>query len=201
MTLTAENIGAVQQLLHEDHRGGIRALDRMFRNGSLPDPPLEGQYQGRLLALTIAPVLTPLAERLAAAWMPWQGKTFHGSTASGANVFTRDALPLAHVFWPTYRRYRADGPRTYQAFAFRTYPGPGLLDPDRPVLKIDYDLPENPSLSVRRVLDELVQIDDQLYLGKAHLRWWWGRWQTVAFFSLTPEVSHAAKPNADVRPA
>ena len=59
-----------------------------------------------------------------------------------------------------------------------------LADPDRSVLKIDYDLEENPSLTVRRVLDELVQIDDNLYLGKAHVRWWWNRWQTVAYFSL-----------------
>ena len=63
-------------------------------------------------------------------------------------------------------------------------------DLGRPVtlaLKIDYDLPENPSLTVRRVLDELIQLDEGLYLGKAHVRWWWSSrnsWQTVAFFSL-----------------
>jgi hypothetical protein len=55
------------------------------------------------------------------------------------------------------------------------------------VLKIDYDLEENPSLTVRRVLDELVQLSDDLYLGKAHVRWWWrpkDSWQTVAYFML-----------------
>jgi hypothetical protein len=55
------------------------------------------------------------------------------------------------------------------------------------VLKIDYDLNGNPLFTVRRVLDELVQIDDNLYLGKAHVRWWWGRWQMVAHFSLTQD--------------
>jgi hypothetical protein len=57
------------------------------------------------------------------------------------------------------------------------------------VLKIDYDLKENPSLTVRRVLDELVRLDDDLYVGKAHVHWWWrpkGEWQTVAYFSLIP---------------
>jgi hypothetical protein len=52
------------------------------------------------------------------------------------------------------------------------------------VLKIDYDRPGNPRLSIRRVLDELVQLDGGLYLGKAHLKWWWGRWQMVAYFTL-----------------
>ena len=61
---------------------------------------------------------------------------------------------------------------------------PGLTDPDRTVLKIDYDLKENPSLTVRRILDELVQIDHNLYLGKAHVHWWGGGWQTVAYFLL-----------------
>jgi hypothetical protein len=77
-----------------------------------------------------------------------------------------------------------DSSKTYRAFAFRTYVAPGLVDSDRSVLKIDYHLKENPSLTVRRVLDELVQIDDDLFLGKAHLHWWWGAWQTVACFTL-----------------
>ena len=78
----------------------------------------------------------------------------------------------------------ADEPETYRGFVFRTYMAPGLTDTDRSVLKIDYNLEENPSLTVRRVLDELVQIDNNLFLGKAHVHWWWNAWQTVAYFSL-----------------
>jgi hypothetical protein len=37
---------------------------------------------------------------------------------------------------------------------------------------------------VRRVMDELVQISDDTYIGKAHLKWWWGQWQLVAYFAL-----------------
>jgi hypothetical protein len=40
-------------------------------------------------------------------------------------------------------------------------------------------------LSLRRILDELVELEDGFYLGKAHLKWWWGKWQLVAYFSLT----------------
>jgi hypothetical protein len=58
-----------------------------------------------------------------------------------------------------------------RGFTFRTYAAPGLADPDRTVLKIDYDLAGNPSLTIQRVLDELVQISENLYLGKAHVHW------------------------------
>jgi hypothetical protein len=59
------------------------------------------------------------------------------------------------------------------------------------VLKIDYDLDSNPSLTVRGVLDELVQLDDHLYLGKAHVHWWrpQGGWQMVAYFTLTDDAT------------
>jgi hypothetical protein len=67
------------------------------------------------------------------------------------------------------------------------------------VLKIDYDLAENPGLSIRRVLDELVQVDDGFYLGKAHLKWWWGRWQLVAYFTLVGNGN--GRPWHEVRPA
>jgi hypothetical protein len=82
----------------------------------------------------------------------------------------------------------------YRAFNFRTYSAPGLADHDVTVLKIDYDLKGNPPLTVRRVLDELVQTSENFFLGKAHVHWWWGRWQTVAYFTLsgdkTPGVTN-----------
>lgn len=116
--------------------------------------------------------------------MPWRGKVFDPALHSGDNVFGRDSFPLAHIFWPLSRGYREDGPDTYRALAYRTYIGSGMADTDRLVLKLDYDLPKNPGFSIRRVLDELVELSDSLYLGKAHLKWWWGRWQTVAYFPL-----------------
>jgi hypothetical protein len=159
-------------------------LNAAFRAGRLPQPELKGRCAGGLAALNIAPGLTQLTRALVRAWLPWQGKTFDPGARRGDNVFTRDSLPLARVLWPFYRDYRDDTPGTYRAFPFRTFTGPGLADPDRQVLKIDYDLAANPRLTIRRVLDELVQVAPGEYLGKAHLHWWWGRWQTVAFFTL-----------------
>ncbi len=168
---------------------GLRSADRSalnerFRSGWPPDPPLDGRTSGELIRVEIAPGVSQLLSALLAIRMPWKGKTFDAASSRGDNIFTRGSLRLARLFNPGYRGFRSDGTETYRAFAFRTYVAPGLEDADRRVLKIDYDLPENPKLTVRRVLDELVQVGDGTYLGKAHVKWWWGRWQRVAFFAL-----------------
>lgn len=179
---------AAQELIKRHHAQGLEALNQLFRGGTVPEPSPNGRYAGKLIAIDIAPGLTQLFQWLLSAWMPWLGKTFNPVQLSGDNIFTKDSYPLARFFNPFYRGFVTDGPDTYRGFAFRTYIAPGLVDPDRSVLKIDYNLEENPSLTVRRVLDELVQVADNLYLGKAHVRWWWrpaGGWQTVAYFTLT----------------
>ncbi|HLO33671.1 MAG TPA: hypothetical protein VK249_31275 [Anaerolineales bacterium] len=175
---------AAQQLFKHDRAHGLAELNRLFRNAIIPEPALDGRYAGELVAIDIAPGLTQLFQRLLSSWMPWLGKTFNALQRSGENLFTQDSYPLARFFNPFYGGFVTDGPDRYRGFAFRTYTAPGLADPDRQVLKIDYDLKDNPSLTVRRVLDELVQVDDNLYLGKAHVHWWWGGWQTVAYFTL-----------------
>jgi hypothetical protein len=180
---------AAQTLLKQNRAQGLATLNTLFRSGRAPEPFLNGRYAGELLALDVAPGLTQFYEWLTSRWMPWLGKSFNSAQQTGENIFTKDSYLLARFFNPFYHDFVADGPKTYRGFAFRTYAAPGLADPDRTVLKIDYDRDDNPSLTVRRVLDELVQLDEQLYLGKAHVRWWSGGWQIVAYFSLTPEVA------------
>ena len=180
-----KRIQAAQAQVRRDRKHAMATLNGLFRAGAPPEPPLDGRYAGELIVLDFAPGLTRFAEWNAARWMPWRGKTFNATRSTGDNIFTRDSLFAAHVYWPLYRGYVDDGPETYRAFAFRTYAGPGRADPDRQVLKIDYDLPANPRSSIRRVLDEVVQVYDGLYLGKAHLKWWWGTWQVVAYFTLS----------------
>jgi hypothetical protein len=178
---------AAQALVRVNRDQGLAALNDLFRAGTMPDLSMNGRYAGEMIALDLAPGLTPFFQWLANAWMPWLGKTFDASQQRGDNIFSKDSYPLARLFNPLYRGFISDSPKTYRGFAFRTYAAPGLFDKDRTVLKIDYNLKENPALTVRRVLDELVPLDDHLYLGKAHVRWWWHRaeeWQTVAFFTL-----------------
>jgi len=181
---SSESLPTVQALAKRDRARALSTLNALFRAGTPPAPALNGRYAGELVMLDIAPGLTQLVNVIVSAWLPWKGKTFDAAQSSGDNLFTRDSLLLARIYWPLYRGYVDDSPATYRAFAFRAYLAPGLADPDRQVLKIDYDLPANPAFSIRRVLDELVQVADGLYLGKAHVRWWWGRWQLVAYFSL-----------------
>jgi hypothetical protein len=162
---------------------GLSILDEIFRTGQPPHPLPDGRFSGQLLALEVGAGVTPVLSGLTDRWMPWRGKTFDAPHSRGDNIFTRDSMAFARLFNPGYKGFVDDGPERYRAFAFHTHVGAGLEDPDRQVLKIDYDLAENPQL-VRRVLDELVQIDEATYLGKAHLKVWRGEWRRVAFFSL-----------------
>lgn len=179
------SISAAKSIFHKDRKRGFAALNEIFRSGSAPNPPPDADYAGELVALDVAPGLNQLIEMITSRWLPWKGKVFSATHSSGDNIFTSDSYALAHIFLPLYRGYKDKNAETYRAFNFRTYFAPGLTDPDREVLKLDYDIAGNPVLSVRRVLDELVQVDTTMYLGKAHLQWWWGTWQLVAYFSLT----------------
>lgn len=178
------DLGAARDALVANRNEGLKLLNDLFRAGQTPDPAPDGRLLGELVDLDLAPGLTELLTRLTSRWLPWKGKTFDRAQARGDNVFTRDSLRIARIFNPLYNGFVGDGPETYRAFTFRTYVAPGREDPDRLVMKIDYDLAENPPSTVRRVLDELVQIGEGTFLGKAHVKWWWGHWRRVAFFAL-----------------
>ena len=179
-------IRAINRRIDTDREGCIASLDDMFRSGR-PAEGLDGQYAGEMVAVSIAPLLTPFVEGIQNRQKPWLGKIFMPDTARGENILNRTArLPL-RLTHPFYRDMRPVAASTFRALRFRTYQAPALLDPEVMVLKIDYDLPENPRLTIRRVLDELVEIADGFYLGRAYVRWWWGTWQRVAYFSLRPD--------------
>ena len=77
----------------------------------------------------------------------------------------------------------APGERTYATFPFITWEGPSAFPPGGPdVLKIDYEHPQSPWL-IRDILDELVRIEDGLYLGQALLRVR-GQLRRAAWFEL-----------------
>ncbi|MBI1877348.1 MAG: hypothetical protein HYR94_03800 [Chloroflexi bacterium] len=179
-----DTIREAQRLLKQNRQQGLNALNDIFRAGTVPDPPLDGPYKGDVVAIDIAPGLTRLIEMITAVWMPWQGKRLDPAKSEGVNIFSRGSLIMARIIWPFYREIVDEGSDTYRAFRFSTYIAPGRTDTDREVLKIDYNRPSNPGLSIRPILDELVQVADGYYLGKVHFKWWWGKWQLVAYFSL-----------------
>jgi hypothetical protein len=172
-----------QHQLKSDRPAGFAALNGIFRGGQLPVDPLDGRTNGQMIAVDIAPGVTAMADALLKNHMPWCGKTFTSASAAGENLLYTTFKPVARVFFPLYGAYRAEGNGLMAAFPFRTFHGQGLKDPDRQVLKIDYDTPANPVL-MRRILDELVQVDDNYYLGKCHLKISPTRWHLLFYFAL-----------------
>lgn len=82
----------------------------------------------------------------------WRGKLFNADTSSGINHFG-SSLGIG------------DEDRN----TFDTYIGHGLHDKSLRVLKLEYDIAQNP-IWMRLLMDEVVQIEDNKYLGKVSLR-------------------------------
>jgi hypothetical protein len=166
----------------------LQTLNLIFRLGRPPDTPLSGPYDGAMVAPSLWRPADLGLTALASAWMPWVGKRFDAEAQRGDNLLASSARPVARVLWPGYRPWDAPGGRL-GAFRFRTYTGPGKVDPDRDTLKIDYDSEENPRLLIRDILDELVEVVPGAYLGKVLLRRGGEddpRWNLIGYFALQP---------------
>ncbi len=164
------------------------SLNRIFRLGTVPEPMLDGRFDGFAITPTTFASADPVLRALASFWMPWLGKRFDAETQTGDNMMLPSARLPSKLLWPSYR-FQCMGDGRYAAFRFRTYSGAGALDSRRWVLKIDYDWDENPSLLIRDILDELVQVVPDVYLGKALLRRGGplsSSWRLVGYFALHP---------------
>jgi hypothetical protein len=171
------------RLIRKDRRLSISTLNAIFDRGVAPAQPLSGDYRGELLTTTVGTPLDALARFIARFYFPWLGKRFDMQTATGDNVFLPSARFVGHLIWPLYFRYNPYRDGHYTAFTFATFTAPGAHDPDLTTLKLDYDNTTNPAFLVQSVLDELVQLTDNYFLGKAYL------WRTntcclAAFFAL-----------------
>lgn len=160
----------------------VSRLEELFRSGTAPEPAPEGFLKSTLVMTSTWGWLDAASRHLADLYMPWLGKSFDPSTNSGVNILVPSARTPMRVIWRNYVPERELADRI-EAFKFRTRIAPGEVDPDVDVLKIDYDFEANPSLVIRRILDELVQVEDGFYLGKGLLRRQ-GAWATIGYFSL-----------------
>jgi hypothetical protein len=159
-------------------------FEELFRTGARPDPLPEGFLPGRLLATATWTAFDSFTLRLARVWMPWRGKSFASSSMTGLNRFTQ-AVGTRAAFKLVFPGYTPElsAPDRIEAFPFRNRFGPGEIDPEVEVLKIDYDFEANPGFLIRRILDELVQVAPGRYLGRVLLRVG-GRFRPIGFFSL-----------------
>jgi hypothetical protein len=97
----------------------------------------------------------------------WKGKYFE-KDALGINIFNEK------------------GQET-KAYPFKVYQSKGIYNKNLETLKIDYNLKEN-SFFVRLILDELVEVHQEKYLGKVFLRILPGRPFFLGYFHLQKAV-------------
>lgn len=143
---------------------------QQFVQGHLPASAPQGFYPGVAHILLDKPV-------------PWLGKSFDSAGQLGFNIFTPLGARILKVFSPLYRRFSRNGDGNTHAYYFKTRAGRGQKDAQTEVIKLDYDAPENP-LFIRIILDEIVEIASQQYLGKIHLKLLPGFFVTIGYFGL-----------------
>lgn len=180
----ARQITLAGRRLATDREGTIATLNALFKLGGAPDIALDGQFRGQLVTTTMFPALDAYARFMNRLWMPWLGKRFQAAESRGDNLFLPGARLAGHIMWPTFSDYRKQPSGHYTAFVFKTYTGAGVADPDVSTLKLDYSDASNPAFMVRGVLDELVQLTGDYYLGKAYLSKRGGGYRLAAFFAL-----------------
>jgi len=146
------------------------ARQREFLEGVVPQSPPDGFYNGSAYLLGNRPV-------------PWLGKSFERENAKGFNIFTPQGASILRAMTPFYKLFRLNGDGNTDAYYFKTSTGPGFKDKGIDVFKLDYDAPENPFL-IRVILDEMVEVGPQEFLGKVHLKVFPGYYATIGFFGL-----------------
>ena len=174
---------AVAQV-HLDRPAGLAALEALFVGGTVPGE-LRGPMQGRFITSTINRPTDVAMHAFTSSWLPWKGKTFDPGSNSGRNLFTAGAKRMMRVTLPRYRLLDEEGD-LHSAFGFVTTTGPSAFTPGVEVLRIDYrDVAENPRWPIRKVLDDLVQVDDTHSLGQALLEFRVSL-RRAAWFALEP---------------
>src|SRR4029079_7684891 len=97
----------------------------------VPNPPPDGPYRGELVALDIAPLVTPFVEWLTSFLMPWRGKFLIASESRGDNIFSAKWRAVLGLLYPFYRGNRDYGSDSFRAFIFETSTAVGKGDADR----------------------------------------------------------------------
>lgn len=149
---------------------GRSRYQKQFLTGRLPENPPEGFYKGA-------------AHLLGDKSVPWLGKSFDSANDLGFNIFTPKGASLLKIMTPLYKLFAVNADGNTNAYNFKTFAGAGLKDENVQVIKLDYDSAENPFL-IRIILDEIVEIAPEEFLGKVHLKVFPGVYSTIGYFGL-----------------
>jgi hypothetical protein len=149
---------------------GKSERQKRFVASSAPASGPDGFYKGTAYLLGNRPV-------------PWLGKSFENGEDQGFNIFTPHGASLLKILTPLYKLFRMNNDGNTDAYYFKTSTGRGLKDENTTVFKLDYDSPENPFL-IRIILDEMVEVGPEEFLGKVHMKVFPGYYATIGFFGL-----------------
>jgi len=149
---------------------GRSEWQKQFTAASAPAEVPAGFYNGTAYLLGSKPV-------------PWLGKSFESENQKGFNIFTPKGASLLKILTPLYKLFRLNADGNTDAYYFATSTGPGFKDKEIDLFKLDYDSPENPFL-IRIILDEMVEVAPQEFLGKVHMKVFPGYYATIGFFGL-----------------
>jgi hypothetical protein len=160
-----------------------KQLSELFAQGVPPTKDIDGPTDGILVTTLTNPLLDIPVRLLTGAWMPWMGKAFDSSTATGINRMTPSSRLPSKLIWPLYgMRNAADGKL---AFDFLTRVERGKVEPAIDVLVIDYEpVSSNPRLIIRQIRDELVEIVPDTYLGRILFKLPIGGYRNIGYFAL-----------------
>ena len=95
---------------------------------------------------------------------PWRGKSFDASKSAGINLIEEKG-------------------KVVKKFSFKTYIGKGIQDTEKDVMKLDYNVPQNP-FWMHPLVDEIVQVSKNKYLGKIEVSVIPSKPFTLGFFYL-----------------
>ncbi len=183
-TRSPRSLEEIQQRLRPGvmRKRAIAELEEIFRSGTTPDPVPNGFLPGRLVTMSLTRPTDAFVRSFTGLYMPWLGKSFDRDAATGLNVLVKSAKVPMKALWPSYEPI-SESNDTIEVFPFNTRVAPGAVDPGVEVLKIDYDFGANPNFLIRRILDELVRVEEGLYLGKILYRRD-DSFKPIGFFSL-----------------
>jgi len=97
----------------------------------------------------------------------WLGKNFYRESRQGINIWEKDE-------------------KRVEKYKFHMLQSLGINDHNKHVIRIDYNHEENP-FYIKPFMDEIVEVEPGLYLGKAHFRIHPNVGFTIGYFELRSE--------------
>jgi hypothetical protein len=172
----SDAIRAAEQPAAHAAQGWMAALGALFRPERCRVRHLTGRTTASSSRSTSRRIVTQLVEWLTSFLMPWKGKFLICRGVARRQYLQREmahgARPDVSVL-PRHARLRQ---RSLSCVRLRYVDSrKGRSTPIARCSRIDYDRPDNPAQSIRRIVDEIVEVRDGVYLGKVHFKWWWGR--------------------------